>query len=190
MSTEVVVVILIVLLLLVAAAVLLPPMLRRQRLQKRFGPEYDRVVESSENRREAEQELAERERRVEGFDIKPLEPEQRQRYSADWLAVQERFVDDPSGAVGAAQRLVTVVMSERGYPTEGYERDVADLSVRHAGVIDHYRSAHDLSERSAAGQASTEDLRQAMVHYRELFADLLDERGTPHQEPSTGGGRQ
>lgn len=180
MSTEAVVVIVIVLLILLAAAVavvLLPPMLRRRRLRQQFGPEYDRTVESKKSRREAEQELAERERRVSGFDIRPLEPEQRQRYSADWLAVQERFVDDPSGAVAAAQRLVTVVMSERGYPTEGYEQDVSDLSVRHGRVVDHYRSAHDLSERAAGGDAPTEDLRQAMVHYRELFADLLEEHG-------------
>jgi glycine/D-amino acid oxidase-like deaminating enzyme len=178
MSTEAVVVIVIVLALLVVAALLVPPMLRRRRLQQRFGPEYDRTVETSESRREAEQQLAERERRVAGMDIKPLAAEQRERYAAEWLQVQERFVDDPSGAVAEAQRLVTVVMDERGYPTEGYEQRIADLSVEHGGVLNHYRAAHDLSERAAGGTASTEDLRQAMVHYRELFADLLEERGS------------
>jgi hypothetical protein len=182
MSTEAVVVLVIVLILVVAAAVLVPPMLRRRRLREQFGPEYDRVVESRENRREAEQELAERERRVRELDLKPLAPEQRERYATNWQAVQERFVDDPVAAVGEAQRLVTALMSDRGYPTEGYEQEVADLSVRHAGVLDHYRTAHELSERAAGGEASTEDLRQAMVYYRELFADLLEERGTVSHE--------
>lgn len=182
MSTEAVVLIVVVLIILILAAVLLPPMLRRRRLRQRFGPEYDRVVESTESRREAEQELTKRERRVEEFDIRPLDPDKRQRFAGEWLAVQERFVDDPVDSVGAAQRLVTEVMSERGYPTDGYEQGVADLSVRHAGVLDHYRKAHDLSERAAAGQASTEDLRLAMVNYRELFADLLEEHGTVTHE--------
>jgi hypothetical protein len=182
MSPEAVVLIVVVLLLLLAAAVLVPPVLRRRRLRERFGPEYDRMVETSENRREAEQELAEREKRVSDLDIRALAPEQRERFAADWLAVQERFVDDPVAAVADAQRLVTSLMSDRGYPTEGYEQEVADLSVQHAGVLDHYRTAHDLSQRAARGEASTEDLRQAMVNYRELFADLLEERGTVTQE--------
>ena len=182
MPTEAVVAIVIILIVAVAAALVLPPVLRRRKLQQRFGPEYDRTVESAGSRREAEQELAERERRVEQLDVRPLAPEQRKRYAADWMQVQERFVDDPADSVAAAQRLVTALMAERGYPTEKYEQEVADLSVRHAGVLDHYRAAHDLSERAAGGTASTEDLRQAMVHYRELFADLLEERGSVTHE--------
>jgi hypothetical protein len=178
MPTEAVVAIVIILIVAVAAAFVLPPVLRRRRLQQRFGPEYDRTVESAESRREAEQELAERERRFADLDIKPLTPEQRQRYAADWTQVQERFVDDPADSVPAAQRLVTALMAERGYPTEKYEQELADLSVQHAGVLDHYRKAHHLSELAADGTASTEDLRQAMVHYRELFTDLLDEHGS------------
>jgi hypothetical protein len=182
MSAEAVVIIVIILVLLAAAAVLLPQVMRRRRLKERFGPEYDRAVEKSADRREAERELAERERKVEELDIRPLAEEQRERYQVDWRRVQERFVDDPVDAVADAQSLVTTLMSERGYPTEGYEERVAHLSVRHAGVLDHYRTAHDLSRRAAAGEASTEDLRKAMVNYRELFADLLEERGTVRHE--------
>jgi hypothetical protein len=182
MSTGAVIAIVIIAVLVVAAAVLVPPALRRRRLHERFGPEYDRTVESAGTRREAEHELAERERRVDDLDIRPLPSEQRQQYAADWLQLQERFVDEPVGAVAAAQRLLLVVMKERGYPTDEQEQRVADLSVHHAGVIDHYRAANELSERTASGEASTEDLRRALVNYRELFADLLEERGSVRHE--------
>lgn len=184
MSTEAVIAVAIiaVLVIVLVTAVLTVLLTRRRRLRHRFGPEYDRTVRSRGNRRHAERELAERERRVASYRIRPLEPEQRQRYSAEWLAVQEQFVDDPGGAVSAAQRLVTAVMSERGYPTQGYEQGVSDLSVRHGRVVDHYRSAHQFSGRAARGEASTEELRQAMVHYRELLTDLLDEQGTVSQD--------
>jgi hypothetical protein len=182
MATEAVIAIVVILIVVVAAALVLPPLLRRRRLQQRFGPEYERTVDSAGSRREAEQELAERERRFEKLHVRSLEPEQRKRYAADWMQVQERFVDDPVDSVATAQRLVTSLMAERGYPTDGYEQEVADLSVQHASVLDHYRAAHDLSERAASGRASTEDLRQGMVHYRELFADLLEERGSVTHE--------
>jgi len=182
MATEAVIAIVVIVIVVVAAALVLPPLLRRRRLQQRFGPEYERTVDSAGSRREAEQELAVRERRFEKLDVRSLEPEQRKRYAADWMQVQERFVDDPVDSVATAPRLVTSLMAERRYPTDGYEQEVADLSVQHAGVLDHYRAAHDLSERAASGRASTEDLRQAMVHYRELFADLLEERGSVTHE--------
>jgi hypothetical protein len=172
---------------------------RRRRLRQRFGPEYDRLVEETGSRTKAEAELANRERRVAGLDIRPLDSAARARYSQDWAAIQERFVDTPQDAVMAAQRLVMTVMKERGYPTEGGDQVLADLSVDHANVLDHYRAAYDISQRAADNAASTEDLRQAMIHYRALFQDLLGETssatpvvettaGLPGEEPAYGTG--
>jgi hypothetical protein len=155
----------------------------RRRLRQRFGPEYDRLVEEKGSRTKAEAELTQRERRVAGLDIRPLDPAAQARYSQDWAAVQERFVDSPQDSVVAAQRLVTTVMNERGYPTEGSDQVLADLSVGHANVLDHYRAAYDISQRAADGAASTEDLRQAMLHYRALFQDLLGETPDATQTP-------
>jgi hypothetical protein len=152
---------------------------RRRRLRQRFGPEYDRLVEERESRRKAEAELAGREKRVRDLDIRPLDPAARSRYADQWASIQERFVDEPQQAVADAQRLVMAVMSERGYPTEGTEQVLADLSVEHARTIDHYRAAYDISQRAADDLASTEDLRQAMIHYRALFQDLLGQPGGP-----------
>ena len=147
---------------------------RRKQLQQRFGPEYDRALEETENRRAAERELALREKRHDQFDLKPLPAEARARYSAQWTGIQERFVDHPGSAVTEADSLLTTVMAERGYPTEDFEQQVTDLSVRHAPLLEHYRSAHDIKERHGTGRVSTEELREAMVHYRSLFQDLLD----------------
>jgi hypothetical protein len=146
---------------------------RRRRLRQRFGPEYDRLVEERESRLKAEAELAGRERRVRGLDIRPLDPAARSRYAGQWASIQERFVDAPQQAVAEAQRLVMAVMSERGYPAEGNEQVLADLSVEHASTLDSYRAAYDISQSAAGDVASTEDLRQAMIHYRTLFQDLL-----------------
>jgi len=178
MSGSTVALIVIVLIVLVLAAVLLVlrPAQRRRRLQGRFGPEYDRVVGEADDRRAAEQELAERERRHAELPIRKLSADARDRYAAEWAGVQERFVDAPVDSVGEADRLVTVLMAERGYPTEGYDQQQADLSVQHAGTLDSYRAAHEISGRAAGGTASTEDLRQAMVHYRALFEELLGEQ--------------
>jgi hypothetical protein len=148
---------------------------RRRRLQRRFGQEYDRVVQEKQSHRKAETELAGRERRVQHLDIRPLAPEAQVRYAAEWADVQERFVDQPQQAVTEAQRLVVAVRSERGYPAEGHDQIAADLSVEHAPVLAHYRIAEDISRTAAAGDASTEDLRQAMIHYRVLFGALLGE---------------
>jgi hypothetical protein len=147
---------------------------RRRGLRQRFGPEYDRTVESHESTREAEQELLARQKRHDELEIHPLDPEARERHLAEWRQVQERFVDEPETAVTEADRLLVLVMGERGYPTEGYEQQVSDLSVEHATTIDRYRTAHDISTQAEAKKASTEDLRQAMVHYRALFTELLD----------------
>ncbi|WP_245966175.1 hypothetical protein [Sphaerisporangium album] len=148
---------------------------RRRRLQERFGPEYERTLRERESRREAEQELREREQRHAELDIRPLAPETRSTYAKKWTEVQERFVDAPGFAVTEADHLVTAVMADRGYPTEGFEQQVSDLSVAHGPTLDHYRKAHEISSRAARQEASTEELRQAMVHYRALFEELLED---------------
>ena len=156
---------------------------RRRRLQQRFGPEYDRAVEGSDSRLKAEAELAEREKRVKGLDLRPIEPAARASYLAQWTTIQEQFVDSPTDALTAAQSLITTVMADCGYPTEDADQITADLSVDHAGTLGRFRTAQDISARVAGGTASTEDLRQAMVHYRALFQDLLGETvaaGPPH----------
>ncbi len=148
---------------------------RTESLRQQFGSEYDRTVEETGAARDAESELERRRRRREELDIRPLAPGARQRYADDWRSVQARFVDDPSGAVAQADTLVTQVMRERGYPMDDFDQRAADVSVDHPGVVGDYRAAHDISTRSANGDADTEDLRQAMVHYRALFEDLLEE---------------
>jgi Tfp pilus assembly protein PilX len=176
MSTGAIIAIIVVILVVAALLVGLSAVRRRRRLQDRFGPEYDRAV-TEHGRRDAEAELAERERRVRQLDIRPLAPTARAQYASEWTGVQEQFVDAPQAAVTGAQTLVTAVMKDRGYPTEAFDQIVADLSVEHAATLDHYRAAHDISERAASGTASTEELRQAMIHYRALFTELLGQPG-------------
>ena len=155
---------------------------RRRRLRQRFGPEYDRAVESSDSRLKAEAELAEREKRVKGLDIRPLDPAARAGYLAQWTAIQQRFVDSPTGAVTSAQALITSVLAYRGYPTEDADQIAADLSVDHAGALGRFRTAQEIRGRAVDGSARTEDLRQAMVHYRALFQDLLGEAAAGETE--------
>ena len=147
---------------------------RSSRLQEGFGPEYDRAVQEFGNTARAERELAARQRRVQKLDVRLLTPQERDRFGAAWAAVQHRFVDDPRGAVTEAHQLVKSLMSTRGYPIDDFEQRVADLSVDHSSVVQHYRAARILARTNEAGNATTEDLRQAMVHYRILFADLLE----------------
>ena len=153
---------------------------RRAGLQETFGPEYDRTLADAPTRREAEADLAERRKRREELEVRPLDPKARDRYMARWKQTQEQFVDDPEGAVGDADRLIQEVMRERGYPVEDFDQRAADLSVDHPEVISNYRAAHGISMADQQGKASTEDLRQAMVHYRSLFDELLGD--APRQE--------
>jgi hypothetical protein len=162
---------------------------RRRKLQQRFGPEYDRVVSETHSHRKADAELAERERRVRDLDIRPLDETARVKYLGEWTAMQERFVDQPEEAVAQAGILVTSVMKDRGYPTEGHDQILADLSVEHANTLDHYRQAHQVSLQAEQGSASTEDLRLAMLHYRALFADLLGRPGGPGAASAAATGR-
>ena len=155
---------------------------RRAHLQDRFGPEYERTVEGADRRREAERDLREREREHDALDIQPLSPSARERYQHDWEALQSKFVDRPQVAVTEADALVSAVMRERGYPVDDWEHKSALVSVDHPAVVEHYRTAHGISERSVAGSASTEDLRVAVVSYRALFEELVEDGGD-------GGGR-
>ncbi len=155
---------------------------RRRRLQRLFGSEYERAVGEQQSQLKAEAELASRERRVQGLDIRPLNAADQAEYAGRWAVIQERFVDRPQDAVAQAQLLVTSVMKDRGYPTEGYDQMVADLSVQHASTLEHYRAAYAISQVAAVGNASTEDLRQAMIQYRALFSDLLGEQAGQEAE--------
>ena len=147
---------------------------RSTRLQDTFGAEYDRTVADAPTRREAEAELTGREKRHKDFELKPLEPQARERYIDQWRQTQERFVDDPEGAVGDADRLIQEVMRERGYPVEDFDRRAADLSVDHPDVISNYRAAHSTAIANERGKTTTEDLRNAVIHYRALFSELLE----------------
>jgi hypothetical protein len=171
--TVTIVIIVVVVLLLVGAALIVPRMRRRQ-LQQQFGPEYERTVDSTGDRREAERDLHEREERRKELEIRPLDPGARNAYAQRWRTTQERFVDEPAAAVGDADVLVEQVMRERGYPVGDFEQQARDVSVDHAGVVSEYHAAHEISLLNQRGQASTEQLREAMVHYRTLFTELLD----------------
>ena len=146
---------------------------RTAALRARFGPEYDHVLQSARTPAEAERELQQRQARVETFSIKQLSREDADRFAAEWRSVQARFVDDPRIAVVEADRLIGDVMRSRGYPVDDPNRRLDDLSVDHAHVLNHYRAGREIVARHEDGQASTEDLRQAMVHFRALFDELV-----------------
>jgi LPXTG-motif cell wall-anchored protein len=148
------------------------------RLQERFGPEYGRTVDELGGRTKAESELKAREKRVERLDILPLTPAEAARFSQDWNALQGRFVDNPKSAVVQADQLVRELMLKRGYPMGDFERRAADISVDHPAVVDHYRAAQAIAVRDKRGEANTEELRKAVVHYRDLFDELLEVRET------------
>lgn len=195
----------VVLVVVAALALLLALLARRKRqssaLQERFGPEYERTVADADSRRDAERELRDRERAREELELRPLEPGRRTAYADQWRLAQEDFVDRPAEAVAEAQQLVSRVMRERGYPVGDADQEERVLSVDHADVMQEYRSAREISELSDRQAATTEQLRQAMVHYRSLFSRVLDdgqpagrerhesdvERDSRHATGSTGG---
>ena len=147
---------------------------RTERLKEHFGPEYERLVDQAGDQRAAENELTERERNRKKLDIVELAPEVQARYAEQWRAVQTAFVDSPSSAVGDADRLVTAVMRERGYPIDDFDRQAADVSVDHPDVVENYRTAHSIHLAQERGEVGTEQQREALVHYRALFEQLLD----------------
>lgn len=146
---------------------------RSTELRSRFGPEYERTVKDAGDRRAAEGELRERQERVRALDIRPLGDQDRQRYATEWREVQALFVDEPKAAIDDADDLIGQVMEDRGYPVADFKQRIADVSVDHAAVVEHYRAAHAIAERRDDVDTDTEDLRQALVHYRALFEDLL-----------------
>lgn len=149
---------------------------RSEALREQYGPEYAQAVRQTGSARRAEDELIKRKERVDALDIQPLSAEQRSQFTTEWRRVQVMFVDDPGGAVNVADRLVEEVMKVRGYPVSDFDQRAADLSVHHARVVENYRAARDVAERHRRRAATTEDLRKAMVYYRALFEDLLEDR--------------
>lgn len=154
-----------------------------RQLRSRFGPEYDHEVQVRGSAGRAEKELDDRTRRVEKFHIRPLTQQECDRFAGEWRNAQERFVDDPRGAVAQADDLVHAAMKTRGYPVDQeFDERAADLSVDHPVVVEHYRAAHVIALRDSRNQVSTEDLRAAMMHYRALFEDLLNRRVSEYGE--------
>jgi hypothetical protein len=182
MDAGLLIAILVVLVLLALLAFFAGRQRRSRRLQDKFGPEYERTVEHAGDRRAAEAELLERAERRQRLDIVPLDPEARTRYLEAWRNTQAQFVDEPAEATREADRLVTSVMRDRGYPVDDFEQRAADISVDHPQVVDDYRAAHAIAAANDRSEANTEDLRQALVHYRSLFEELLEDR---HPDRST-----
>jgi hypothetical protein len=175
---------------LIVAAVSASRRKRTGRLQERFGPEYERTVLEVGEQSTAEKDLAARERKRAKLDIVPLTPEALEKYANRWQMVQTAFVDNPSSAVGDADRLVTEVIRERGYPVDDFEQQAADISVDHPTVVENYRAAHSIHLSQQNGDVGTEAQRQAFVHYRALFEKLLEtqkDKNThgrqPHDNP-------
>lgn len=171
-------IIIVVAAIILAGAIFIAWYMTRRRqtetLQRHFGPEYDRAVREIGPSR-AEAALLEREERMKKISIRELSIDERNRFAAEWRMVQSRFVDAPQEAVVAADRLVDRVMLARGYPATGFEQRAADVSVDHPRVVDNYRAAHVIAQRQRRGEASTEDLRKAVLYFRSLFDDLLPE---------------
>jgi hypothetical protein len=175
MDTQTLVIVVLAIALVAVVAWILFDRRRSEGLKSRFGPEYRRVVDEADDRRAAESELAARQQRVEKLDIRPLPDAERDRYAGEWKTVQAQFVDEPAAAISEADRLIGHVMEAQGYPMADFEQRAADVSVDHPQVVEHYRAAHAIATTEAEpdGRTTTEDLRQAMVHYRTLFDDLL-----------------
>jgi hypothetical protein len=159
---------------------------RTKQLRSKFGPEYSRAVRSEGSESAAEKALHARQQRVERLKISPLNDQQRARFVQQWEKEQARFVDEPRAAIESADRLVAEVMKVRGYPVTDFEQRVEDVSVDHPVVVENYRIAHDIALRDQREPVDTEELRQAMIHYRALFADLLHDGGMqPVRDVST-----
>ena len=180
MNTQLMLILIIGAAVIAAAVVFAVRRRRTEQLRTRFGPEYDRTVHEARTVAQGEAMLVERQQRVERLHIRPLSTEDAHRFSQAWRDVQTRFVDDPNRAIVDADRLVGEVMRARGYPVGDFEQRVEDISVDHPAVVMNYRAARDIVRDRDAGRTTTEDLRQAMVHFRALFTDLL---GTPAEEP-------
>lgn len=153
---------------------------KTEKLRKQFGPEYERAVKEVGSRNEAEEELEKRQKRIEKLEIRSLAPEEREQFNRQWQAAQAQFVDDPAGSIRKANQLVKEVMAARGYPMSDFEQRAADISVDHPDVVRDYRAARKIALANERNEVDTEDLRQAMVHYRNLFDDLLGTLASTH----------
>ena len=155
---------------------------RSKRLRAHFGPEYDRLLQQTHRREVAEAELERRERRVKKYRIVPLSAQDRAYFAEAWAAVQNRFVDNPQAAVKEGHALIMDVMEKRGYPVTDFDQAAADLSVEYPSLVSNYRAASEIATRNRAGEAGTEELRKALVHYRALFQELLEGPGETSPE--------
>jgi hypothetical protein len=175
-NTTYIAILAVVLVLVILAVILVPVFARRkrsERLQDQFGPEYDHTVQALGDEKKAQTELEERQKHVEALDIRPLSDAERHRYLADWAAVQSKFVDEPREAAVDADRLIMEVMQLRGYPVSDFEERAADISVNYPALVSNYRAAREIAIKNERREATTEELRQAMIHYRSLFEELL-----------------
>jgi len=155
---------------------------RSKRLQDRFGTEYDRTVQTLGDKKKAQTELDERQKHVAGLNIKPLSAADRERYQANWAAIQSKFVDEPGQAIGNADRLIMEVMQVRAYPVSDFEQRAADISVSYPALVSNYRAAREIALKNEHQEANTEDLRQALIHYRSLFEELLGTEADAQKE--------
>lgn len=187
----IVVVVVIVLAALVVGGLAIARRRRTRALREQFGPEYDRVLAESGDRKEAEATLTRRRERHDELELRPLDHGARERYRGEWQQVQRSFVDDPGAAVDRADALVTEIMRERGYPVDDFEQRAADVSVEHPQVVEHYRRAREVRDAHRSGAVATEDLRAAVTSYRDLVDALLDEGsgGSEGAHREQGGGR-
>jgi hypothetical protein len=158
---------------------------RSEALKREFGPEYDRAV-GEYGKGDAESQLRERKERVERLKLRSLSQEERSRFSTQWTETQAQFVDDPQASVRNAQQLIDAAMRARGFPLGDFERRAEDLSVEYPHVVENYRSAKEIADRNGRGEAETEDLRQAMVHYRELFVEMTNTTEVPTRQDTNG----
>jgi hypothetical protein len=185
-STQIAVLVVGVIAVIGVAAVLLLQN-RTKKLRARFGPEYDRAVAKSGNRFKAEARLEKVEKRVSGYPLRPLTAADRDRFQQSWRAIQAKFVDDPARAFVEADQLLGSVMFARGYPPSDFENRAAEISVDHATVVEQYRAGHEIAVRHSQEQATTEDLRKGMVHYRALFDELMQNEPAPLRARAAGG---
>lgn len=173
MDTNLAIALAVVVLLLAVGGVIYAQRRKSKQLRSKYGAEYIAAVDEAGGARKAEAELRQREKRVQALNIRPLDRGEVERFSDRWIKVQSQFVDDPNAAIGQADELLAEVMQARGYPVGDFEQRAADLSVDHARLVSNYRLAHEVAGLHARGEAGTEDMRRAMIHYRALFEDLL-----------------
>jgi uncharacterized protein YneF (UPF0154 family) len=172
-TTTIIIVVVVVVIVGVILGLVFSRRNRATQLHEKFGPEYDRTVQSMGGEKKAQTELNERQKHVKTLSIRPLSVSEHDRYLAEWTAVQSKFVDEPGQAIVDADRLIMEVMQIRGYPVSDFEQRAADISVKYPALVTNYRGAREIANKNKLGQANTEELRQAMIYYRSLFEELL-----------------